>query len=343
MTSLRSILVPRLVRLKAGALDRLAVYLERNGWSRVLLLRSDGLPPAVQQRLKLAAVSCSVVVEDASLEWLAALEKSLEPSFDAVVAVGGGKALDVAKLFAYRNDLPYVAVPTSLSNDGFCSPQSSLTVAGRKTTLPARLPVGVVVDLEVVGGAPESLWLSGIGDLVAKRTAIRDWKIAFHSDGTPFDDLAALLSDASVFQFMAHPTQDLDGVRLLAQALLLNGVAMEIAGSSRPASGSEHLISHGLDLLADPPHLHGLQVGLATYWMARLQNQDVDDLDDLFERTGFWRYWREHPMPRMLWLQALQAARTVKKNFISVLSDPGSVARATALLENDSRLLASLT
>jgi glycerol-1-phosphate dehydrogenase [NAD(P)+] len=297
----------------------------------------------VQQRLKLAAVSCSVVVEDASLEWLAALEKSLEPSFDAVVAVGGGKALDVAKLFAYRNDLPYVAVPTSLSNDGFCSPQSSLTVAGRKTTLPARLPVGVVVDLEVVGGAPESLWLSGIGDLVAKRTAIRDWKIAFHSDGTPFDDLAALLSDASVFQFMAHPTQDLDGVRLLAQALLLNGVAMEIAGSSRPASGSEHLISHSLDLLADPPHLHGLQVGLATYWMARLQNQDVDDLDDLFERTGFWRYWREHPMPRMLWLQALQAARTVKKNFISVLSDPGSVPRATALLENDSRLLASLT
>lgn len=342
MDYLRSVLVPQLVRMKVGALSRLPVYLERYGWSCVLLLRSEGLPLTLETRLEIPGVARSVVVEEASLEWLQALEARLEGDFDAVMGVGGGKALDLAKMLAFRRDLPYLAVPTSLSNDGFCSPQSSLTVAGRRTSMPARLPVGVVVDLDVVRQAPRALWLSGIGDVAAKRTAIPDWKLAFHTDGTPFDDLAALLSDASVFQLMAHPVPDEDGMRLLGQALLFNGVAMELAGCSRPASGAEHLISHALDLLTEQPHPHGLQVGLATYWMARLRGQDVSDLDRLFETTGFWDYWRENPMPRALWKAALEAAPNIKQNFVTVLSQSGVEARAASLLETDSRLQASL-
>ncbi len=342
MPDLRSVLVPQLVRMKPGAIGRLPVYLQRYGWSRVLMLHSDGLPNSLQAKLELSPVVQKVGVEDASLEWLESLEGRLEGDLQAVVGVGGGKALDVAKMLAFRQNLPYLAVPTSLSNDGFCSPQSSLTVAGRRTSMPARLPVGVVVDLDVVKQAPKVLWLSGIGDVAAKRTAIPDWKLAFHTDGTPFDDLAALLSDASVFQLMAHPVPDEDGIRLLGQALLFNGVAMELAGCSRPASGSEHLISHALDLLAERPHPHGLQVGLATYWMARLRGQEVADLDRLFETTGFWDWWRENPMPGAEWRAALQAAPMIKANFVTVLSQPGVEARAIALLESDPRLLTSL-
>lgn len=86
-----------------------------------------------------------------------------------------------------------------------------------------------------------------------------------HSRGTLVDDSAALLSEATVFQFMARPVRDLEGESLLGNALMLNGVATEVCGSSRPASGSEHLISHALDAISARPRLHGLQGGVASF------------------------------------------------------------------------------
>lgn len=339
---LRTILVPPLIRIKANALERLPTYLQRGGYERVLALVSDGLPEQVERHLSSCRFTKTLTVNDASIEWLDSLSLDMS-EYDAICGLGGGKALDLAKVLAFRSQLPYLAVPTSLSNDGFCSPGASLTQAGKKTSLKARMPVGVVIDLTIVQQAPEHLWLSGVGDLVSKRTALRDWKIAFHTNGTPYDDLAALLSDATVFQFMARPTRDLEGTRLLAQALLLNGVAMEIAGCSRPASGSEHLISHALDQIAERPRGHGLQVGLATYWMALVQDQDVADIDQLFEQTGFWRYWQARPMSRALWSQALQLAPTIKKDFITVLDLPDAREKALAHLASNPRLKASLS
>lgn len=329
---LRRISVPHLIRLKAGALERLPLYLEREGLNRPLLLRSEGLPASARPPSSLQVTVDQEVIE-ASVEWLEARLPDWSQRFDCVLGLGGGKALDTAKLAAFRLGLPYFALPTSLSNDGFCSPRSSLTQGGKRTSLQARLPVGVIVDLDIVQGAPEALWLSGVGDLVAKWTAVHDWKLAFHRGGAPFDDLAALLSDASVFQFLAYPKRDRKGTRLLAQALLFNGVAMEVAGSSRPASGSEHLISHALDLCSASPRLHGLQVGLATYWMTLVQEQDTGLLDSLFERTGFWRYWKAQPMPRQEWLEALRLAPEVKPDFITVLDLPEKRALAANLLE----------
>lgn len=339
---LRTILVPPLVRIKPRALERLPVYLQRLGYRNVLALISDGLPTAIQIFLPACKFTKIIPVEEASIEWLEALSFKSTP-YDAICGIGGGKALDVAKLLAFRLELPYLTVPTSLSNDGFCSPQSSLTLRGKKASFPARLPMGVVIDLLIVQGAPHELWLSGIGDLVSKRTAIKDWKIAFHTAGTPFDDLAALLSDATVFQFMAHPQKDMEGTRLLAQALLLNGVAMEIAGSSRPASGSEHLISHALDQLAKEPRGHGLQVGFATYWMALVQQQSVLDIDRLFTKTGFWRYWQEHPWPQKLWREALDLAPTIKPHFTTILNSSGTHQLAQKILKSDSKLQSCLT
>lgn len=339
MSHLRSVFVPRLIRLKADALDRISVYLGREGWEKPLLLISEGLPEDIVRRI---TESCQIAqrseVSEASVEAEESIRSGLGPAIDAVIGLGGGRTLDLAKSLAFHLNLPYLALPTSLSNDGFCSPNASLTKNGRRFTSPARLPAGVVVDLKVVQNAPRKLWLSGVGDLVAKRTAIFDWKRAFHTDGTAFDDLAALLSDASVYQFMAYPMHDDQGIKLLAQALLFNGVAMEMAGCSRPASGSEHLISHALDRYASKPHLHGLQVGLATYWMAKVQGQDVSDLDKLFETTGFWDHWRENPMPKSDWVRALNEADRIKSDFITVLSRPESQMRALELLDSDARI-----
>src|SRR6185312_14696440 len=150
--------------------------------------------------------------------------------------------------------------------------------------------------------APRLLTLSGVGDLVAKFTAVRDWKIAFHAVGEPVDDFAALLSDGSIHAYLSHPGLDLEGVRLLATGLMLNGVAMEVCGSSRPASGSEHLISHALDATSARPRLHGLQVGVASYLMSALQGENADRIAGLFEATGFWGAVAADPFSRAEWL-----------------------------------------
>ena len=324
-------------------MQRLGIYLGRERLERFLLLRSEGLPESILEILdSVCQPTEAMVIEDNTVAWLESVLMDWVGRFDCVLGVGGGKALDIAKLAAFRLGLPYFAVPTSLSNDGFCSPQSSLVRDGGRVSLKARLPMAVVVDLDIVSQAPVSLWLSGVGDLVSKWTALHDWRLAFHQAGTPYDDLAALLSDGTVFQFMAHPQRDDRGTRLLAQGLLFNGVAMEMAGCSRPASGSEHLISHALDKLSARPTLHGLQVGLATYWMSLVQGQPVGALEKLFQATGFWDYWERNPGSRDEWLAALDDAPSIKKDFVTVLSAEAGRRRAVKLLRSDpylSRLL----
>jgi glycerol-1-phosphate dehydrogenase [NAD(P)+] len=346
MLTIKQISIPVLVRVKHNALDRVGIYARRQAFARVVLLFSQDLQAALLARMDAGLVQERIEVlqrlpvSTASFEQAVEIFRALPPTTDAVIGLGGGKALDVAKYVAFLAHLPYFAVPTSLSNDGFCSPQSSLTVDNRRRSLPSAIPFGVVLDTEVCLGAPEILWLSGVGDLAAKFTAGVDWKLAFHAQGTPLDDFAALLSDATVFQFIARPTRDAEGVKLLGTALMLNGIAMALCGSSRPASGSEHLISHALDAHSERPRLHGLQVGVATYIASRLQGQNSGQIAGLLEATGFWRAIAADPFRRSEWLEAARLAPSIKPGFYTVLSTRDCVPEIAQLLATDARLQA---
>ncbi len=308
------------------------------------VLLSKGLVAPLPDRLTAALKDQGVEpaawieVSENEIESAARLFADLPKGVSALVGVGGGKALDVAKYVGFLGQLPYYAVPTSLSNDGFCSPQSSLTVRGKRRSLPAALPFGVVIDTAVCLDAPRILTLSGIGDLVAKFTAIRDWKLSFHATGEPVDDFAALLSDGSIHAYLSHPAFDLEGIRLLATSLMLNGIAMEICGSSRPASGSEHLISHALDANSARPRLHGLQVGVATYIVSILQKENTDRIASLFDVTGFWNGIAEDPFSASEWLAAVQAAPSIKEGFYTVLSSRNVLPEIERMLSDDPRL-----
>ncbi|MBV8588222.1 MAG: iron-containing alcohol dehydrogenase family protein [Verrucomicrobia bacterium] len=336
--------IPSLVRVKPGALDRLGIYAERNSFLRVALFFSQDLDEQLIGRViasfqaRKIEILQQTPVEKIGLETVAHLFRNCPRNVDAIVGFGGGKALDVGKYIAFLWRLPYFSVPSSLSNDGFCSSQSSLTIEGRRHSLPAAIPFGVILDTAVCLNAPVILWHSGVGDLVSKFTAVADWKLAFHATGTLVDDFAALLSDASVYQFLARPTHDLEGIRLLGTALLLNGISMSISGSSRPASGSEHLISHALDGLSKRPRLHGLQVGVATYLVSLLQGQQSDVIATLFAVTGFWQAIANDPFDREEWLQACSVATTIKSDFYTVLSSRNCLPEIERALDSDSNL-----
>ncbi|WP_027183685.1 iron-containing alcohol dehydrogenase family protein [Desulfovibrio inopinatus] len=333
--------VPGLVRIKAGALARLGIYLHRGGHHHVLVLASQGLPESIVKTAQsgldqehIDIVSWNDITENAFEEAVTGFAQ-LPKKLDAIVGLGGGKALDMAKYMAFLAQLPYIAVPTSLSNDGFCSPQSSLTIQGKRRSLRSTLPCGVVIDIDICLAAPRILWLSGVGDLVSKLSAVYDWKLAFHNTGEHVNDLSALLSDATVLQFLARPQFNAQGMSLLGTALMLNGIAMEICGSSRPASGSEHLISHALDSMSARPRLHGLQVGVATYLMNRLQGQDPYTVDHLFKETGFWDAIRADPFSREEWLEAVRLAPSMKEDFFTVLSLRDCLPEVRVLIDTD--------
>lgn len=340
----QTISVPALVRMKPGALDRLGLYLARAQHHRVALIYSSGLVSNLLDRMRASlsehdvAIDYEADIEEASFEQAARRLGELPESSQAIVGMGGGKALDTAKYIAFLARRPYYAVPTSLSNDGFCSPQSSLTFEGRRRSLAARLPSGVIIDTEVCLRAPLPLWWSGVGDLVAKITAIYDWKLAFHAKQETVNDLAALLSDATVRQFMSRPERDLEGMRLLGTSLMLNGIAMEIGGTSRPASGSEHLLSHALDQLSETPRLHGLQVGTAAYMIAHLQGQGADRIGQVLDETRFWDGIKATPFSRSMWLEAVRIAPSIKPGFYTVLSQRDGLPEIARLIDHDPRL-----
>jgi len=341
-SGLASVDVPALVRIKPGALDRLGLYLSRSSWTRVALVRSSGLPEALLERARRALAGVDVAFDtahdDPTLAAAAELLAALPARCDALIALGGGRAVDLAKHVASIAGMPFVSVPTSLSHDGFASPLASLRAARGRRSLPCRPPSAVIIDTAIALEAPASLWLAGLGDVAAKVTAVADWKLAFHARGESVNDLAALLSDATVFQLSARPTRDLEGTRLLATALLLNGVAMALAGTSRPASGSEHLISHALDQLSARPRLHGLQVGVASYVVAHLQGQGVQRLRDLLDPSGFFDAIARDPLDYSEFRRAIELAPSIKPDFHTVLSTRDVLPEVDALLKAEARL-----
>ncbi len=214
----REVSIPGLVRIKPGALDRVGVYLRRADYRRVALILSDGLPDPLIDQLHRGLsregieLASSRTIHQASYEEARSISAEL-PCVQCILGLGGGKAIDAAKHIGSLSETATLAIPTSLSNDGFCSPQSSLTESGKRISCKSSMPSGVIVDTAVCLQAPKTLWRAGIGDLVSKLTAVRDWKLAFHHQNTPVDDFAALLSDASVFQFIGRPEFNLDNDR----------------------------------------------------------------------------------------------------------------------------------
>lgn len=177
------IVITTLVRIKKFAIDRLGVYAQRTGFTSVIVLMSPGLGDFITEKVNAAFVGSNIEIvaereiASSSLEIAQEIFQTLPSGVTAIFGVGGGKALDVAKYISFLARIPYVAVPTALSNDGFCSPQSSFEVKGKRRSLPAIVPYGVVIDTDVCLHAPQVLWWSGIGDLASKITAAYDWKL----------------------------------------------------------------------------------------------------------------------------------------------------------------------
>ncbi len=294
----RSVKIPRLLRLVHGsseAVDALA-ELQAPGNATALLVHSGSRSPtgygrsllqdALGRGLRLAECVVDANTEESTRQVVERINQ-VGPQF--VVGVGGGRVLDAAKLAAARSGVDFISVPTQASSDGMCSPVAVIvTPEGKPTSVGARIPAGIIVDMDAIGRAPIITWRSGLGDLVSNLSAVRDWRLAHEDRGEEIDDFACLTSEAAALAVIEDDA-DLESMEYrqkLIRGLILSGVAMEMAGSSRPASGSEHLISHALDELLDAPRLHGLQVALGTVAACVLRGEDCSRTVRFFRLMG---------------------------------------------------------
>lgn len=338
------IAVPSLLRIKPGALNKIGKYLRNKGYRKIGLFLSDGIRDIVEPAVTISLESSEIRIAHEVIVTDNQISDVMDSAFDipgeaeALVAIGGGKAIDFCKYIAFISHLPLITVPTSLSNDGFCSPLSSLYVRGKRRSLRTRIPDGVIVDTLLASGAPERFLLSGSGDLISNVTAIQDWKEAFYEQGVAVNDFAVLVASQAVDTLLNLPNKDINNpefVGVLAGGLVMSGVAMEICGSSRPSSGSDHLVSHAYDLTANDPSLHGIQVGIAALGIAILQQNRPDVLRDFAEAIGLADYVRSNPLEKAAFLEAIEKAPEMKKNFWSVLSVPENRRKLADLVEND--------
>lgn len=186
-------------------------------------------------------------------------------SYDAIVGIGGGKVLDVTKYAAARLGLPMVAVATNLAHDGVASPVSTLDNDAGRGSYGVPAPIAVLIDLDLVRQAPQRSVRAGIGEVLSNLSALADWELAHQVHGESVDGLAVTFARTAAESVLHHPgtIDDDDFLRALAEALVLGGLAMVVAGTSRPSSGACHEISHAIDLLYPKCRgYHGEQVGL---------------------------------------------------------------------------------
>ena len=241
-----------------------------------------------------------------------------------VVAVGGGRPIDVAKLAAGRAKVEVVTVPTSLSNDGMASPVASLVFPdGVRRSVGAGMPSGVAIDLDVVRAAPDRTLRAGIGDLVSNLTAVLDWRLAHRRRGEAFDEFAASLAMQSALPVLGigWPVAD-DDLEAIARGLVMSGLAMEIAGTSRPCSGADHLISHSLDqLLGADALLHGEQVALGCLVATVLHGAHAAPVRALFARCGLPRNAGEWPFGIDVVVEAVMQAPATRPDRYTILDE----------------------
>lgn len=225
------------------------------------------------------------LIEENSFEEAMELAKYIcMKDVEVIIGVGGGKVLDVAKYAGFVGKISYICVPTSLSNDSLSSPVAVLGTQGNaRKTFKCTIPAGIVVDVNVVMNAPLSQLQSGIGDTISKYTALYDWKLDAAHRGDRVDDFSYLLSDMAFSSLCYNEEKSLKSkefIKILAQALVLGGLAMEIAGNSRPSSGSEHLFCHSLEEnYREISISHGMAVALGSLVSCRLQGRDVGRLE----------------------------------------------------------------
>jgi glycerol-1-phosphate dehydrogenase [NAD(P)+] len=271
----RMLTAPLAIDIRPGAIAELGPLLADHQIApegRVAVVVGPGQGDAIVASLHVDAAVFRI--SDGSYDSAVELGARLRAAnYEAVAGVGGGKTIDVTKFAALHAGIPMVSVATSLSHDGIASPVSTLEHPTGRGSYGVMSPVAVVVDLDRVRAAPGHLASAGVGDAVSNLSAIADWELSAADTGERVDGLAAAMARtaAQAVLLQPGPGRSDEFLTVLAEALIMSGMAMAVAGSSRPASGGDHEIMHAINQLYPGTASHGELAGLGALFCAYLR------------------------------------------------------------------------
>ena len=289
--------LPREVIVGKGTLNRVPEVAKRLG------LRGKALVIADSKSHEIAGKTVCELLEQANLKVdklqiktmaekdLITIEQqilTLKPQI--LFGVGGGTIIDAAKISSCTQNIPFISIPTAVSHDGIASPLASIKSPNKPYSILAQAPLAILADTEIIANSPWRFTISGCADAIAKSTAIKDWKLAHKEKKEYYGGYAASLALMSAKLVTKNAElivsrQD-EGLRVLLEALISCGVAMSIAGSSRPCSGSEHLFSHALEMIKPNQAMHGEQCGVGTILSAYLQRGNWQGVKKTLQKIG---------------------------------------------------------
>ncbi len=217
---------------------------------------------------------------------------------DYILAVGSGSINDICRMVSYRLSLPYGVVGTAPSMDGYASVVAPLLIGRDKRIYTCTIARHIIIDLNVNAAAPFPLLLSGLGDMLAKYTAIIDWELARDKVNEYYCDNIANMVLTAVDQCVAASdrleSRDIGVVRDISEGLILSGKCMGFTGTSRPASGAEHMIGQTWEVMdvreGKTPHLHGIECGEATFAVIEMYRRLYEETRDAALRALIARY-----------------------------------------------------
>lgn len=338
------IAIPAFLKVEKDILGQVGKYLADMNIHKVVILFGNGLIDLFGTKVLEGMKNNNVEVlryqemDTVEINAIMQLAFSFPNTTEAVLGIGGGKVIDAAKYCGFLTNIPFISIPTSASSDGFSSASASLIVEGRRKSLPAKIAYGIVADIDVIKSAPAAFLYSGIGDMVSKITALYDWLFEQEKGYGTVNDCAFMISKKAVNSFVRTPFKDIMDerfIRELMDSLAMSGIANEIAGSSAPTSGSEHLISHALDKMLEKPQLHGVQVGIATYLMSVVQDHRYERVNTVFTDTGFWNYVKTVGMRKEDFAKAIEMAPDVKPHRHTFLHEECYRKKALEVLYKD--------
>ncbi|WP_416839007.1 NAD(P)-dependent glycerol-1-phosphate dehydrogenase [Haloferax sp. DFSO52] len=317
--------LPRNVLVGHGVLDQLADAVAELYLSGEPLLVTSPSPDRIagdRVRAQFGDIS-SVSLDRASFE---AVERVVEigREMDAgyLIALGGGKPIDVAKMAADRLECGFVSVPTAASHDGIVSGRSSIPEGDTRHSVAADPPLAVVADTELLAEAPWELTTAGCADIISNYTAVKDWQLAHRLQNVEYSEYAGALAQMTAELLVERADSIKPGLEesawIVTKALVSSGVAMSIADSSRPASGAEHLFSHQLDRLAPGRALHGHQVGVGaimTEYFHSGEKGDWRNIRDALSTMGAPTTANELGIDDETIIEAMTTAHTIRDRY----------------------------
>lgn len=209
---------------------------------------------------------------------IAAVEE-LIPDIELILGIGSGVIQDLCKYVSHVHNIPYMIVATAPSMDGYASDGAAMILGGMKKTVPATLPKAIIADTDVLSRAPLDMIKAGFGDIIGKYSALCDWRLSNAVLGEYFCDYIYDTTSEMIEKTLACAEglmkRDEESVGTLAQALVVVGIMMSFATTSRPASGSEHHLSHYFEIsgiIENTPYFtHGIDVAYSTVVTAELR------------------------------------------------------------------------